>query len=221
VTHHTEINATLREQTGKSAIRKARKALGLIPGVVYGGGLEATLIYLEQHKIARVLTSEAFYSSILSLNIGDKKMQVVLKDMQHHPSKKLVLHIDFLKVNSKEKLSMRVPLHFVGEDIAPGLKQGGGVLAHLLTEVEIRCLPGNLPEFIKADVSKLEIGESLHLSQLDLPKGVELTALSHVGEEQHDLSVANVYIPRAVKTEEAVAQALGEEGATAKESQSK
>ena len=92
--------------------------------------------------------------------------------------------------------------HFVGQDIAPGVKQGGGILAHLLTEIEVRCLPANLPEFIKADVSKLEIGESLHLSQLDLPAGVELTALSRVGEEQQDLSVANIYIPRAVKSEE-------------------
>lgn len=198
---HIELNATLRNEMGKAAIRRIRKNLDLVPGVIYGGGSDPVLISLEQRKIAKALTSEAFYSSILNLHVNDKKMQVVLKDVQRHPSKKLVLHLDFLKVSGKEKLTMRVPLHFVGQDMAPGVKQGGGVIAHLLTEVEVRCLPASLPEFIKVDVSKLELGASVHLSQLDLPPGVELTALARVGEE-HDLPVANVYIPRAVKTEE-------------------
>lgn len=198
---HIELTAALRNQIGKAASRRIRKDLGLVPGVIYGGGTDTVLISLEHRKIAKALTSEAFYSSILNLSINDKKIQVVLKDVQRHPSKKLILHVDFLKVSGKEKLTMRVPLHFVGQDIAPGVKQGGGVIAHLLSEVEVRCLPANLPEFITVDVSKLELGESLHLSHLELPAGIELTALARVGEE-HDLPVANVYIPRAVKAEE-------------------
>lgn len=198
---HIELTAVLRNEMGKAASRRIRKDLGLVPGVIYGGGADTLLISLEHRKIAKALTSEAFYSSILDLHVNDKKMQVVLKDVQRHPSKKLILHVDFLKVSGKEKLTMRVPLHFVGQEVAPGVKQGGGVVAHLLTEVEVRCLPADLPEFIKVDVSKLELGESLHLSHLELPAGVELTALARVGEE-HDLPVANVYIPRAVKAEE-------------------
>ena len=212
--HHFELAAELRNQTGKGAIRRVRKNMGLVPGVIYGGGKEATLISLEHHKMAKALTSEAFYSSILNLTLDGKKMQVVLKDVQRHPSKKLILHVDFLKVSGKEKLTMRVPLHFVGQEVAPGVKQGGGIVAHLLTEVEVRCLPANLPEFIKADVSKLELGESLHLSNLELPAGVELTALARVGEE-HDLPVANVYIPRAAKAteeEEQAAESTAEQG---------
>ena len=198
---HIELAATLRNETGKAAIRRMRKGLDLVPGVIYGGDSAPLLITLEHRKIAKALTSEAFYSSVLNLNVNDQKMQVVLKDVQRHPSKKLVLHVDFLRVSGKEKLTMRVPLHFVGQEVAPGVKQGGGVISHLLTEVEVRCLPANLPEFIKADVSKLKLGESLYLSHLELPAGVELTALTRVGEE-HDLLVANVYTACATKAEE-------------------
>ncbi len=214
---HLELVAISRNQTGKAATRRNRKAMGLVPIVIYGGGKEAVLASLEHHKVAKALTLEAFYSSILNLSLDNKKIQVVLKAVQRHPSKKQILHMDFLKITGKEKLTMRVPLHFVGQEIAPGVKQEGGIMSHLLTEVEVRCLPSNLPEFIKADVSKLQLGESLHLSHLELPAGVELTALTRVGEE-HDLPVANVYIPRAVKAseEEGAEPAAGGEAATEK-----
>lgn len=203
-----EINATLRYYTGKSAVRKNRRTEGLVPGVVYSAENKVTLISLQHHKTLKALTLEAFYSSVLDLTVDGKKMQVVLKEVQRHPSKKLVLHLDFLEVSSKEKLTLRVPLHFVGQDIAPGIKQGG-VVAHLLTEVEVRCFPADLPEFITVDISKLGVGESLHLSQLTLPIGVELTELSRVSEER-DLPVVNLYMPRAVKAEDETPESAAE-----------
>ena len=198
MTDHLQLAVKARSETGKGAIRRIRKTLDLVPGVIYGGGKAAVLISIEHRKIAKALSSEAFYSSILALSMDGKTVQVVLKDVQRHPSKKLILHVDFLTVNSQEKITLRVPLHFVGQELAPGVKQSNGVVAHLLTELEVRCLPADLPEFIQADLSKLVLGEALHLSQLKLPAGVELVALSRVGEEQ-DLPVANIYTPRAAK----------------------
>ena len=184
-----EINAQSREDAGKGASRRLRRN-AQIPGVVYGGKSEPKSISLLHNELMLHLENEAFYSHILSLKIDGKAEQVILKDLQRHPSKPRVLHADFQRISAKSKLRTSVPLHFIGEDVAPGLKMGGAV-SHSVTSVEIICLPKDLPEYIEVDVSGMEIGDNVHLSELSLPEGVEIPALAQ-GEEQ-DLIVVSVH----------------------------
>lgn len=186
-----EINATKRDAQGSGASRRLRRA-GRVPGIVYGAGLAPQAVDLDHKELYLSLANEAFHSSLLTLNVDGARESVLLRDYQMHPYKRQVLHVDFQRVAAGEKLHTKVPLHFINGDIAPGVKLGGGVVSHILTEVEISCLPGQLPEFIEVDLSKLEMGQSIHLSDLRLPDGVELVAL-HRGE---DHSVANILVVR-------------------------
>jgi large subunit ribosomal protein L25 len=186
-----EIEAQVREDMGKGASRRLRRA-EQVPAILYGAGKEATPLLLDHNKVLVALQNEGFYTHILTLKVGKEAEKVVLKDLQRHPYKPRILHMDFLRIKADEKLKMHVPLHFVGSDIAPGVK-AGGLLSHLLSDVEISCLPANLPEFVEVDVSTLALDKLLHLSELKLPKGVELTALSH----GRDLPVASIHLPRA------------------------
>ena len=203
-----ELNASLRSDVGKGASRRLRREAGLIPAIVYGAGKEPTLITLAHNKVIRALENEAFYSHILVINLDNKKEQVVLKDMQRHPFKAKILHMDFLRIKADEKLRMTIPLHFIGEDIAPGVKLEGGAVSHHLTEVEIICLPGDLPEFIKVDMSELKLNDIVHLSKLQLPQGVELTA--NLEEDDADLPVASIHPPRVVEEIEETAPETAE-----------
>jgi large subunit ribosomal protein L25 len=184
-----EINAQSREDAGKGASRRLRRT-AQVPGVVYGGKSEPKMISLLHNELMLHLEHESFYSHILSLKIDGKAEQVILKDLQRHPAKPLVLHADFQRVSSDTKLRTSVPFHFIGEDVAVGVKKGG-VVSHSITSVEVGCLPKDLPEYIGVDVSALDIGDNIHLSEVQLPKGVEILALAQ-GEEQ-DMIVVSVH----------------------------
>jgi large subunit ribosomal protein L25 len=196
-----ELNASVRHDLGKGASRRLRRE-NKVPAVIYGGGTDPLSLVLEHNKVMHSLEREAFYSHILTINIDGKAEKAVLKDLQRHPYKPVILHLDLQRVKESEKLRMTVPLHFVGEDIAPGVKTAGGVVAHLINDVEIDCLPKDLPEFIVADVAHLELNETLHLSDLKLPAGVELVQLQHGSE--HDLPVVSIHMLRGAKEDEEV-----------------
>ncbi len=204
-----EVHAEARTDEGKGASRRLRHT-GKFPAVVYGAGKDPASITLDHNQFLRHLDEEAFYAHILTLVINGKKDQVVLKDLQRHPANdNKILHADFLRVDAKHEMTMTVPLHFMGEDVAPGVKDGGQV-SHMMTEVDIACLPKDLPEYIEVDVSNVEMDGSIHLTDLVLPKGVSLTALTHHQEEEleegersaYDQAVASIHMPRVQEVEE-------------------
>ena len=193
--------ASTRTGTGRRTARRMRReGSDLMPAVIYGGKEAPQLITIQHRDMLKALQDESFQAKILSVTVDDKPVQVILKDIQRHPSQPRVLHADFQRVSADQTLNVRVPLHFVGEELCIGVKQQGGELAHLENEVEVRCRPSDLPEFIEVDVSALEMGDSLHLSDLKLPEGVSCTALS----EEHDLPIANVHKARVAEVEEEV-----------------
>lgn len=201
-THQFELNAETREVFGSGASRRLRRLENRVPAILYGAAEPPLPVSLEHNQILRALENEAFYSHILTIKIDGIEQKAVLKDLQRHAYKPRILHVDLMRVSAKEKITMSVPLHFNGEAEAPGVKDAGGVLTKLLNSVEVRCLPAALPEYIEVDVSHLGLDESILLSQLNLPQGVELTAaISH----EDDRPVVNVHIPRAVVEEDLTA----------------
>jgi len=198
------VKATARSDKGKGASRRLRRA-NKVPGIVYGASKDPMVIAVDQQALLLLLEHESFYTKILDLDLDGNKEQVVLKDLQRHPFKPKILHLDLQRVSATEKLTMRIPLHFIGGDVAPGVKVAGGLISHLMSDVEVRCLPKDLPEFIDIDLSKLELNQTIHLSDLRLTSGVEIVALSY-GE---DKAVATAYIPRVV-VEEAAAPVSAE-----------
>ncbi len=194
------LHAEAREDQGKGASRRLRHQ-GLVPSVIYGGTKNPQSISIIGKDFLKHLENEAFYSHIITLDVGGKTEDVILKDLQRHPAKPVVMHADFLRVSKNQKLTTRVPLHFINEDIAVGVKTQGGILSHTMTDLEISCLPADLPEFIEVDVATLELDSILHISDLTLPKGVESVALAH--GEDHDLPIASIHKPKGASTEEA------------------
>lgn len=188
-----ELTASIREDLGKGATRRLRRQ-DMVPAVIYGAGKEPVSITLAHNQLLHSTENEAYFSHILSIDVEGKKEDVIIKALQRHPAKSLLMHADFMRVDMKEKLKVHVPLQFVGEEVAPGAKQGG-VVTHDLVDIEVQCLPKDLPEFIEVDVSALEIGESLHLSDINLPKGLDIVALSQ--GEDHDLQVVAIQANRA------------------------
>lgn len=207
-----EISAEARERKGKGASRRLRRT-GYVPAILYGAGKDPVTLQLEQNDVHKHTELEAFYSHILTLKMPSGAERVVLKDMQRHPFKAQVMHMDFLRINENEKLTMRVPLHFINEDTCVGVKTGGGVISHLITELEILCLPRDLPEYIEVDVGALDLGDAIHLGEITVPEGVEVAALVQGGDEGQ--SVVSVQIPRAIVEPEEVEGELleGEEAA--------
>jgi len=197
-----EINATIRKAQGTGASRRLRNA-GRVPGVVYGVG-DTNLIEMEHNDIYYKLRNEAFHASILTLNLEGKKESVLLRDFVMHPFRQQVQHIDFQRVDAKKKMHIKVPLHFVNEEIAPGVKLGGGKISHVIHELDITCLPKDLPAFIEVDLGKLELGHSVHVSDLKLPNGVEIA--TH-GAHTAEAVVAVVQVPRGMVEAEAEAEA--------------
>ncbi|HET9122357.1 MAG TPA: 50S ribosomal protein L25/general stress protein Ctc [Acidiferrobacteraceae bacterium] len=193
-----ELQAEPREAKGTGASRRLRRQ-GQVPAVLYGAGKEPEMLSLSHDSIFHQIQNEAFFTSIVTVKFGGKTDQAIVRDLQMHPYKPRVQHVDLLRISATEKLHIAVPLHFVGGDLAPGVKQQGGIVSHLVTEVEVSCLPAQLPEFLKVDVSGLHIGESIHLSNLDVPEGVTLLALTH----GNDLAVVTITMVRAtVEAEE-------------------
>ncbi len=182
------LSAEVRELSGKGASRRLRREQGLVPGIIYGGDKEPTQITLAHKDLVKQLENEAFYSHIVTLNIGSGSESVILKDLQRHPAKPIILHADFLRVSADQKFHTKVPLHFINEASSVGVKTQGGVVTHNITELDISCLPKDLPEFIEVDVAALEIGHSLHISEITLPEGVTSVDLAH----DHDLAIATI-----------------------------
>ena len=193
-----EINATTRKAQGTGASRRLRNS-GRVPGIVYGSG-DVVMIDLDHNDLYHKLRSEAFHASVLTLNLEGKKESVLLRDFVMHPFRQQVQHIDFQRVDATKKMHIKVPLHFLNAEIAPGVKIGGGKISHVMNELDIVCLPKDLPAFIEVDLGKLELGHSVHVADLKLPKGVE--AAAH-GTHTAEAVVATVQVPRGAVEAEA------------------
>tara|TARA_Y100000992_G_scaffold277066_1_gene221679 strand:- start:1893 stop:2558 length:666 start_codon:yes stop_codon:yes gene_type:complete len=196
------INARSREDTGKGASRRLRRQSGEIPAIIYGGKKNAEKISILHKDITKALENEAVYSSIISLAIDGKAEDTIIKDIQRHPAKQVILHLDFLRVSKTTKLQTRVPLNFLNEDICVGVKMGGGLIAHTMTDIEVSCLPKDLPESIDVDMEEIDIGQIVHLSDIKMPSGVESVSLSQGAE--YDLTVATVNKQKAADIEETI-----------------
>ncbi len=190
------LTAQLREDKGKGASRRLRRT-GWVPGILYGGDREPRSIALKDNELKNALKNESFYSSIFTITVGDVSQDVVLKDIQRHPAREEAMHVDLMRVTAGQALKTNVQFHFVGEDIAPGVKEEGGAISHNMVDVEITCLPKDLPEFIEVDVSKLRKDETIHLSDLVLPEGVQIVELMH--GSSHDQAVVSIRATRVSK----------------------
>ncbi len=191
-----ELAAESREASGRAGSRRLRSA-GKVPAVVYGGGQPASAITLDHNSLLHQMEQEAFYTSILTLKLGKESESVVVKEVQRHPARRQVMHMDLLRVRADEAITLSVPVHFVNEEGSVGVKQQGGVVDHLLSDVEVTCLPKDLPEYIEVDVSEVELDQILHLSDLKLPDGVQLVALEHGS----DHAIFAIHAPRRVEPE--------------------
>ncbi|WP_461481159.1 50S ribosomal protein L25/general stress protein Ctc [Porticoccus sp.] len=200
-----QLNVVVRNDMGKGASRRLRREGNLVPAIIYGGSQAPQNISLAHNELNHALQNEAFYSHIITITVDGATQEVILKDVQRHPAKPVVLHADFLRVSKTQKLHTKVPLHFINEDICAGVKVGGGLISHSMTELDISCLPADLPEYIEIDVSGVQIGQILHISDIAMPSGVESVALSH--GEDHDLPIFTVNKPKGAVEEES-----GEEG---------
>ena len=189
-----EINAELREDMGKGASRRLRRLADQVPAIIYGGKKDPQPLTLIRKDLEKALENEAFYSHVLTINVGKGKEKAILKDLQRHPARDSVMHADFLRVDDKTMVKVHVPIHFLNEDNCHGVKVEGGMIQHQATDVEVQCLPGDIPEYIEVDMQECDIGHIVHLSDISLPENVVSVALS-LGED-HDLAVASVLAPK-------------------------
>lgn len=196
-----ELQAELRHEQGKGASRRLRRMQDKIPAIIYGGGQPPVAIMLDHKKMLHALEHEAFYSQLLVIHIDNKPQQVILKDLQRHHFKKALLHADFLRVSDTDKINMHIPLHFIGEANCKAVKSGA-IVSHRMIEVEVRCLASKIPSFIEVDVSQMTLNQTLHLSDLKLPAGVELNALLHGHAEEHNHAVVSIHAPHVSKDAE-------------------
>ncbi len=202
------LNAVVRSDKGKGASRRLRRLEGTTPAIVYGLGKEPVAITVEQRELFKKLENEAFFTHILDLNIeGADNEQVILKDLQRHPFKEVILHADFQRVDESCKVTVHVPVHFLNEGECKGVKTQGGVIQHQKAEVEVRALPSQLPTAINVDMTKVEKGQTIHLSDLKLPAGAEIVELTKGAD--HDAAVVTVNAPKGAAAEEA--EEAGEE----------
>jgi large subunit ribosomal protein L25 len=196
-----EIKAKERMSKGTGASRRLRHA-GTTPGVLYGGTKDALSLELDTKELFMQFRHEAFHASILTLNLNGKKESVILRDFQMHPVRNNIQHIDFQRINENEKINVKVPFHFTNEDTAPGVKLEGGLVSHIMTEIDISCLPKDLPQYIEVDLGSLAMGDSIHLSEVSIPDGVELTTLT----EENDPVITSISKPKVVIEEEVVTE---------------
>jgi large subunit ribosomal protein L25 len=204
-----ELDAEFRDDQGKGASRRLRR-LGKVPAILYGGKRDARALVVDHTRLAQLMDDERFYSTIVALKVGSQSQAAVLKDVQRHPYRNQIVHIDFQRVLENEKIRMSIPLHFKGAAESKGVKDQGGVLGHVRNDIEVTCLPKDLPEFVEVDVSGLEINQVVKLSDLRLPAGVEIVDLL----AGRDGPVASIHMPRveeeeAPAVEEAAAAAAG------------
>jgi large subunit ribosomal protein L25 len=202
-----QLTADIRADIGKGASRRLRRE-GKIPAILYGTDEAPQTLTLNHNLIVKAMENEDFFSQIFTLSIMDKPVQVVLKDVQHHVYKPQVAHLDFMRIKATEKIIMHIPLHFIGETVCPGIKLGG-ILSRAISEIELRCLPADLPRFIEIDISKMQLNDTIHMSDLKIPANVELLSIAHGNQ-----LVATVHLARMAE-EIAVAAPVAAEGAEA------
>ena len=203
-----ELTAELRQDVGKGASRRLRRQ-GKVPAILYGGSGNPVNLTLPQNEVKRHLDHEAFYSHILTIKAGDKRQKAILRAVQRHPHKAMVLHMDFLRIQEDTAIRVNVPLHYINDDVSVGVKKGA-VLSNATPDVEIECLPRHLPEYIEVDLTEVDEGDTLHLTDLKLPEGVTLVAFISGDEEENDLPIASMLIPRVI-TDEDEEEGEGEE----------
>lgn len=202
-----QLEAEVREDIGKGASRRLRRLENKVPAVIYGGDKAAQSIHLTHHKVVKALETESIFSSVLNIKIGSKVEHVILKDLQRHPYKAIILHMDLQRVSAKDVLVKMIPIHFTNEEKSKGVK-AGGMVNHTMTQVEVKCQVKDLPEFIEVDLSDVDLNEVIHLSDLKLPKGVKLAI--DPTEGGHDHPVVSIHLPR-VAVEEAAAEEVSAE----------
>ncbi|HEY6772875.1 MAG TPA: 50S ribosomal protein L25/general stress protein Ctc [Oxalicibacterium sp.] len=195
-----KVVAFARKELGTGASRRQRIA-GMTPGIVYGGTAAPLNVSLDHNALYHALKKEAFHSSILDLEVDGKAEKVLLRDFQMHAYKQLVLHVDFQRVDATQKIHVKVPLHFVNAEISPAVKLSGGIISHVTSELDVSCLPGDLPEYVEVDLANLDVGHSIHLADIKLPKGV--SAVQHGGEENP--TIATAAVPAGKASDEAAA----------------
>jgi len=204
------IEAFARNDKGKGASRRLRRNERKIPAILYGGDKEPQPLAIWHNDLKKAIENEAFFSHVLTIDIEGKKESAIIKDLQRHPHKPILTHADFQRVDKHHEIHVQVPLHFINEETADAIKLEGGVISHQQTEVEVVCLPQDLPEYIEIDVAKMKMDQVLHLSDLVLPKGVRLAALAQ--GEDYDLAVASIHMPKGATASEEEEQESGEEG---------
>lgn len=209
------LNAEVRneQEHGKGASRRLRR-MGKVPAIIYGGGEDPVSVAFDHDTLMHSLEQEAFYSHILTVDVAGKSQRAILRDLQRHPYKPSVLHMDLLRVREDTAINVHVPLHFLNEEVCHGVKMEGGVISHNIVEIEVSCLPKDLPEFIEVDTADIKLNDSLHLSDIKVPEGVTIVELSH--GEGHDHVVVSVHVKRAIE-EEPVVSAEGEEAVEGEE----
>ncbi|MBA6413026.1 50S ribosomal protein L25/general stress protein Ctc [Parahaliea sp. F7430] len=195
-----EINAELREDLGKGASRRLRRLANQIPAIIYGGNKEPLPLSIIRKDLEKQLEDEIFYTQVLTINIGKKKEKAILKDLQRHPARNDVTHVDFMRIEDDVELKIFVQIHFLNEESCPGVKLEGGMVQYHETEIEVLCLPADIPDYIELDMKDMNIGDIVHLSELKLPEGVTSVALA-LGED-HDLAIASVVAPRGGSDDE-------------------
>ncbi len=204
-----DLIAEYREDQGKGASRRLRLK-GKVPAIIYGAGRPARSLVFDHNKVLKQLESESFYSSVLNIKVGDKSQAAILKDLQRHPAKHQIMHMDLQRIVADQDIKMNVPIHFLNEEIAPGVKDGGGKVSHLKTEIEVICLPKNLPEYLEIDIAGLELDAMLHLSDIKLPEGVEIPQLAQGPE--HDHAIVSIHVIKAAPIEEEIEEEAVAEG---------
>ncbi len=208
-TEEFELNCSVRTDLGKGASRRLRRLDNNIPAVLYGGDKGPVSLTIAHKDIARATENEAFFAHIITLKIGNKKEQAVIKALQRHPARPIILHADFMRVSATHAIIVKVPIHFLNEETCVGVRLGGGNIIRTMNEIEVSCLPKDLPEYIEVDMLEIDLGESVHLSEITLPEGITSVALSH-GEDSIDLSIAIVQAPKGIAEEDEEVE--GEEG---------
>ena len=208
-----ELSAALREDMGKGASRRLRRLADKVPAIIYGGNKDPQPLTMVRKDLEKALENEAFFSHVLTIKVGSDTQKAILKDLQRHPAKHRVMHADFLRVDENTAVKVNVPIHFINEEKSHGVKMEGGIVQHQVTDIEVSCLPGDIPEYVEVDMLEVKIGDIIHLSDIALPEGVTSVALA-LGED-HDLAVASIIAPRGAAEEEIeeAAEDTGEEAA--------
>ena len=194
-----DLIADFRDDTGKGASRRLRRE-GKVPAILYGGGRPPRNLAFDHNRVLQQLENESFYSSVLNVKVGDKEQAVILKDLQRHPARRQILHMDLQRILEDEEIRMNVPIHFLNEETAPGVKQEGGKVSHLMTDVEVVCLPRYLPEYLEIDIGDLRLDEMRYISDIPLPEGVTIPALAQ-GDEANQ-PIVSIHVIKEVVIEE-------------------